>query len=92
MQTAIKGEITNKGKTMRITIPVELRQPAGLDATLTSIDADVQGQVGQERDRLQHEVQEQEPQGHGQLEFATRSNNTPGPAPSSLTEKVKCTK
>jgi hypothetical protein len=92
VQTAIKGEITNKGRTMRITIPLELRQPANLDATLTSIDQTFKGKSGKNAIVSSTGCKNKNYKVTGGLEFATRSNGTPGPAPESLTEKVKCSK
>jgi hypothetical protein len=92
VQTAIKGEITNKGHKLRITIPFELRQPAGLDATLTSIDATFKGKAGKNSIVSSTGCKKKKHKVTGTLEFATRSNGTPGPAPQSLSEKVKCSK
>ena len=92
VQTAIKGKITNKGHTLRITIPFELRQPAGLDATLTSIDATFKGKKGDHAIVSSTGCKKGKHKVTGTLEFATRSNGTPGPAPSSISEKVACSK
>ena len=92
VQTAIKGEITNGGKKMRITIPLELRQPANLDATLTSINQTFKGKSGKNAIVSSTGCKGGNYKVTGGLEFATRSNGTPGPAPESLTEKVKCSK
>jgi hypothetical protein len=93
VQTAIKGEITNGGKKMRITIPLELRQPlAGLDATLTGINQTFKGKSGKNAIVSSTGCKGGNYKVTGGLEFATRSNGTPGPAPESLTEKVKCSK
>jgi hypothetical protein len=92
VQTAITGKITNKGRTLRITIPLELRQPANLDATLTSIDATFKGKSGKNAIVSSTKCKGGNHKVTGTLEFATRANGTAGPAPSSLTEKVKCSK
>ena len=92
VQTAITGKITNKGRTLRITIPLELRQPANLDATLTSIDATFKGKSGKNAIVSSTKCKGGNHKVTGTLEFATRANGTPGPAPASLTEKVKCSK
>ena len=92
IQTVVKGEITNRGRKMAITIPLALRQPAGLDATLTGIN-----QVFSGKRRGKYIVSsttciKRKWAVTGSLGFATRSNGTPGPAPQSLTEKVRCSK
>ena len=92
VQTAIKGEITSGGKKMRITIPLELRQPANLDATLTSINQTFKGKSGKNAIVSSTGCKGGNYKVTGGLEFAIRSNGTPGPAPESLTEKVKCSK
>ena len=92
VQTAISGKIDKEGRRMRITIPLELRQPANLDATLTAIDATFKGKSGKHAIVSSTACKGGNHKITGALEFATRANGTPGPARSSLTEKVKCSK
>ena len=92
MQAVVKGEITSGGKKMRITIPLALRQPANLDATLTGINQTFKGKSGKNAIVSSTGCKNKKHKVTGTLEFATRANGTPGPAPESLTEKVKCSK
>jgi hypothetical protein len=93
LQTVVKGEITNSGRKMAITIPDELRKPGGLDATLTGID-----QMFSAKRKKNYIVSSTKcPKGGwefgGRLVFATdRLDGTPAPAPESRESKVKCKK
>jgi hypothetical protein len=93
VQTVVKGEITNKGRKMAITIPSELRKPGGLDATLTGIN-----QVFSAKRNGNYIVSSTScPRGGwefgGRLVFATdRVDGTPAPAPESRESVVKCKK
>jgi hypothetical protein len=93
VQTVVKGEITNGGRKMAITIPSELRKPGGLDATLTGID-----QTFTAKRKKNYIVSSTKcPKGGwefgGRLIFATdRVDGTPAPAPESRESVVKCKK
>jgi hypothetical protein len=93
VQAVVKGEITSKGRKMRITIPLALRQPAaGLDATLTGIDQTFVGKSGRNAIVSSIGCKNRKHKVTGTLEFATRFNGTPGPAAEALAENVRCTK
>jgi hypothetical protein len=93
VQTVVKGEITNGGRKMAITIPLELRQPvAGLDATLTGIDQTFSGK----RKKNYIVSSTSCPKGGwefgGRLIFTQRADGAPVPAPEERESKVKCKK
>jgi hypothetical protein len=93
VQSVVKGEITNGGRKMRITIPQELRQPApGLDATLTGID-----QVFSAKAKKNYLVSSTScPKGGwkfgGKLIFTERADGAPVPGPEERQSIVKCKK
>lgn len=93
VQSVVKGQISNKGRKMAITIPFELRQPVpGLDATLTGID-----QTFSAKRRKNYIVSSTAcPRGGwkfgGRLIFTERADGAPVPAPESRESKVKCKK
>lgn len=92
VQSVVLGKITNSGRTMTITIPQELRQPGGLDATLTGITQIFSGKV-----KKNYIVSSTKcPKGGwkvgSKFTFATRVDGTPPPAPESREVKVKCSK
>jgi hypothetical protein len=93
LQTVVKGEITNGGRKMAITIPSELRKPGGLDATLTGID-----QTFTAKRKKNYIVSSTKcPKGGwefgGRLIFATdRVDGAPAPAPEARESVVKCKK
>ena len=79
----VKGKITNKGRTMSISIPQELRPAGGLDATLTGIDADVQRQGQEELHRLQHKCPKGSWKVGSTFEFTNALDGAPAPRPQS---------
>jgi hypothetical protein len=93
VQTVVKGEITNSGRKMAITIPGELRKPGGLDATLVAINQTFSG-----KRKGKYIVSSTAcPKGKwkfgGNLVFATdRIDGAPAPADETRASKVKCTK
>jgi hypothetical protein len=93
VQTVVKGEIMNRGRKMAITIPRELRQPGGLDATLTGINQTFSGK----RNGNYIVSSTACPNGRwkfgGRLVFATdRVDGAPAPAPESRESVVRCKK
>jgi hypothetical protein len=92
VQSVVHGKITNKGRKLSITIPLELRQPGGLDATLIGLDQTFSGKV-----KKSYAVSSTScPKGGwevgSKLTFATRVDGTPPPAPEAREVKVKCKK
>lgn len=93
LQTVVKGEITNKGRKMAITIPDELRKPGGLDATLTGIDQTFSGKAKKNYIVSSTSCPKGGWEFGGRLIFATdRVDGTPAPAPESRESTVKCKK
>jgi hypothetical protein len=92
VQSVVQGKITNSGRTLTITIPQELRQPGGLDATLTGISQTFSGKA-----KKNYIVSSTKcPKGGwkvgSRLIFSQRADGTPPPAPESREVKVKCKK
>jgi hypothetical protein len=93
IHSIIKGELTNKGRTMTITIPEELRQPlAGIDATLTAIDQTFSGKSGKRAIVSSTNCKNKKVAVSGTLGFSERQDGAPVPESETLTEKVKCSK
>jgi hypothetical protein len=92
VQSVVHGKLTNKGRKMSITIPLELRQPGGLDATLIGIK-----QTFSAKAKKNYIVSSTKcPKGGwevgSKLTFATRVDGTPPPAPEAREVKVRCKK
>jgi hypothetical protein len=92
LQSVVHGEITNKGRKLAITIPQELRQPGGLDATLTGISQTFKG-----KSKKNYIVSSTScPSGGwkfgGNLKFAVRTDGLPAPADELRETKVSCKK
>jgi hypothetical protein len=93
VQTVVKGEITNKGRKMAITIPDELRKPGGLDATLVGIDQVFSGKAKKNYIVASTSCPKGGWEFGGNLVFATdRVDGTPAPGDEARETKVKCKK
>jgi hypothetical protein len=92
LQSIVFGKITNKGRKMTITIPQELRQPNGLDATLTGLDQTFTGKVGKNYAVSSTKCPSGGWKFGSKLTFSPRVDGTPVPAPESREAKVKCKK
>jgi hypothetical protein len=93
IHSVLRGEITNRGRTMTITIPKELRQPlAGIDATLTAIDQTFRGKAGKNAIVSSTNCKNRRVSVSGTLGFAERQDGAVVPPNDTLTEKVKCSK
>jgi len=92
VQSVVQGKITNSGRTLTITIPQELRQPGGLDATLTGISQTFSGKAGKNYIVSSTKCPKGGWKVGSKFTFATRVDGTPPPAPESREVKVKCSK
>ena len=92
VQSVVQGKITNSGRTMTITIPKELRQPGGLDATLTGISQTFSGKAKKNYIVSSTKCPKGSWKVGSKFTFATRVDGTPPPAPESREVKVKCSK
>jgi hypothetical protein len=93
IHSILKGELTNRGRTMTITIPRELRQPlGGIDATLTAIDQTFTGKSGKNYIVSSTNCKNKKVAVSGTLGFAERQDGAAVPENDTLTEKVKCSK
>ena len=93
VQSVVKGEITNSGRKMTITIPLELRQPApGLDATLTGIDQTFSGKAKKNAIISSTSCPKGGWKFGGTLIFTQRADGAPVPGPEKRESTVKCKK
>jgi hypothetical protein len=92
VQSVVHGKITNKGRKMSITIPLELRQPGGLDATLVGLNQSFSGKVQKNYIVSSTACPKGSWKVGSKLTFATRVDGTPPPAPEAREVKVKCKK
>ncbi len=93
IQTVITGKISNKGRKLAITIPLELRQPlAGLNATLTSISATFTGKVGKHYVVTSTNCKAGKWKVSGTLVYSARTDNPTPPPAGTLTDPLSCKK
>ena len=93
VQSPITGEITGKGRKLRIRIPQELRQPVtGLDASLTNLNQSFKGKVGKNYLVSSTGCKNKKHKFTGKLTFTTRADGAPVPLPVSLADSTRCKK
>jgi glucose/arabinose dehydrogenase len=93
VQSPITGEITGKGRKLRIRIPQELRQPVpGVDASLTSLNQTFKGKVGKNYVVSSTGCKNKKHKFTGKLTFTNRADLAPVPGPVSLATSARCSK
>jgi len=93
LQSVIRGKISNKGRKLSISIPLELRQPvAGVDASLVALNQVFSGKVGKHYAVSSTACPKGGWKFGGRLVFSTRADGAPVPGPESRESKVKCRK
>jgi hypothetical protein len=92
VQSPITGEITGKGTKLRIKIPQELRQPGGVDASLTGLNQVFSAKKGKKYLVSSVGCKGGKHTFTGKLTFTARVDGSPVPAPVSSKTSVKCKK
>jgi hypothetical protein len=93
VQSPITGEITRKGRKLRIRIPQELRQPVpGVDASLTSLNQTFSGKRKGNYVVSSVGCKNRKHKFSGSLEFSARADNAPVPGPVLVSTQAPCKK
>jgi hypothetical protein len=93
VQSPITGELTGKGRKLRIRIPQELRQPVpGTDASLTSLNQTFSGKVGKNYVVSSLGCKNKKHKFTGKLTFSARADGSPVPAPVDIKTSASCRK
>ena len=93
VQSPITGEITSKGRKLRIKIPQELRQPVpGVDASLTSLDQTFSGKIGKKYLVSSTGCKSKKHKFSGALTFTNRADGAVVPPPVALSTEASCKK
>ena len=93
VQSPITGEITAKGRKMRIRIPQELRQPVpGVDASLTSLNQTFSGKRGKNYLVRSIGCKKRKHKFTGKLTFTSRADGAAVPGPVALATSAPCKK
>lgn len=93
VQSPITGEITGKGRKLRIQIPQALRQPVpGVDASLTGLDQMFSAKKGKRFLVSSVGCKARQHKFSGKLTFTNRADGAAVPAPVSSTTTARCSK
>ena len=94
VQSPITGEITKKGRRLRIRIPQELRQPVpGVDASLTSLNQTFSGKRGKKYIVSSVGCKNRKHKFTGSMEFSARADAAPVPSgPTLIATDTSCRK
>lgn len=93
VQSPITGQISNRGRKLRIRIPQELRQPVpGVDASLTSLNQTFSGRVGRRYVVSSTNCLNRKHKFTGRLEFTNRADGATVPGPVLMATSAPCRK
>lgn len=93
VQAPLEGEITKKGRRLRITIPFELRQPvAGLDASLTGLQQTFSAKRGDNYIVSSVGCKNRTHKFRATLTFSDRADGAPVPDPVTTNDSASCRK
>jgi hypothetical protein len=92
VQSPITGKITDKGRKLRIRIPEELRQPGGVDASLTSLNQTFSGKVGKNYVVSSVGCKNRKHKFTGKLTFSARRDGAMVPGPVLMATQAPCKK
>jgi hypothetical protein len=92
VQRPIRGKITNEGHTLTISIPFDLRQPGGLDASLVAISQTFSAKRNGHYIVSSTGCKNKKWKVKAQITFTARADGTPVPAPFNASQKVSCKK
>jgi hypothetical protein len=92
VQSVVHGRITSGGRKLSISIPLELRQPGGLDATLVGLDQTFSGKAKKKYIVSSSKCPKGGWEFGSKLTFATRVDGTPPPPAESREVTVRCKK
>jgi hypothetical protein len=88
----LRGEITNKGTKLTITIPIDLRQPGGLDASLVGISQTFYAKRNGRYIVSSVGCKNRKWKVGADITFTTRADGTPPPGTFSNSTNVRCKK
>jgi hypothetical protein len=93
VQSPLLGKITDKGRKLRIEIPLALRQPvAGVDASLTGLQQFFTAKRGRNYIVSSVGCKNRKHKFSSKLTFSNRADNAPVPPPVSATATARCKK
>jgi hypothetical protein len=92
VQRVIKGKISGKGSKLTITVPLDLRRPGGVDASLVGLTQSFSGKSGKHYIVSSTGCTGKKWKLNAKITFAARADGTPVPGPLVGSTTAKCKK